>query len=563
MSWVPYNGEQYLDFPALEKWLKTLSDAHEDWFRLEEIGVSRHGRPILLVTVGDLSGDVSERPAFWLDGGTHASEWTGVMACLHTLSRWAERIESNDDSMRMCFKQRTAYVVPCISPDGFQAMCEGKPFLRSSLRPPQEGTHPIGLRPRDMTGDGSIRWMRWKHPSGPWVANADVPLWMRHRTLSDNPDDAYFFCSEGSFVNWDGVAWSDAPREFGMDLNRNFPGSWAPFKMFGMDGGAYPISEPESRAVVDAVAARPNIAVALSNHTYTGCILSQPYRDPSPLSTADIDLFESLATAAVEGTGYRVIKTHPDFVYDPKKAIVGVWSDTLSTTFGIPGYTLELWNPYGFAGAEIEKPAEFFRKPDPEIIGKLIAAFSAHPEMVSNWETFEHPQLGLIEVGGIDYMRTVRNPPPALLPAEVGRGATVADRMLTATPQLRVSLVAQEKAEITVLDAVVENLGFLPTSASTFAETAELVTPIRLDLELGDGVTLVDGHITETVGQLEGWGSLQMGPSRHAVYPGLGARGTRVRSRWVVSGAGTVTVRWTSARAGSGRVLTTVGDPKT
>ena len=43
MSWVPNNGEQYLDFPALGKWIKTLSDAHDDWFCLEDIGVSRHG----------------------------------------------------------------------------------------------------------------------------------------------------------------------------------------------------------------------------------------------------------------------------------------------------------------------------------------------------------------------------------------------------------------------------------------------------------------------------------------------------------------------------------------
>lgn len=558
MTWIPYNGQQYLDFPALESWLKSLSDAHSDWVRCSEIGRSRHDRPIILVTVGDHSGPVSKRPALWLDGGTHASEWTGVMACLHTLSRWVERLASKDESTLKLFRERTAYVVPCISPDGFQALCEGSPFLRSSLRPPAPGVHPTGLRPSDLTGDGTIRWMRWKHPAGPWVADPDCPMWMRHRTLSDSADDAYFFCDEGTFVHWDGVAWSDAPREFGLDLNRNFPGNWEPFGMFGMDGGMYPLSEPESRAVVDAVAARPNVAVALTNHTYTGCILTQPYRDPSPLSTGDIDLFESLASSAVEGTGYKVIKTHPDFVYDPKKAIVGVWSDTLSTTFGIPGYTLELWNPYGFAGVEIEKPAEFFRKPDPEIIKTLVSAFSSDPDMISEWTAIEHPQLGPVEVGGLDYMKTVRNPPPALLPAEVARGATVADRMLASTPQLRVELSKREEGGVIILDALVENLGFLPTSASAFAETADLVVPIRVDLQLPEGVDLLDGDATQTLGQLDGWGSLQVGPSRHAIYPGLGPRGPRARARWVLRGAGDVSVTWFSARAGSGEVQLTV-----
>lgn len=552
MSWEPYNGREYLDFPSIEEWCKSLSDAFPEWFRLEEIGQSREGRSIFLIAVGDHKTDVSARPAFWLDGGTHASEWTGVMAVLHTLSRWAERLQNMDPETVARFRSRTAYVVPCISPDGFQAMCEGHPFLRSSLRPPQEGTHAVGMRPSDVTGDGTIRWMRWKHPAGPWVADPDSPMCMRHRTLDDDPEDAYFCCSEGVFIHWDGVRWSDAPREYGLDLNRNFPGSWKPFRMFGMDGGMFPLSEPESRAVVDAVVARPNIAAALTNHTYTGCILTQPYRDPSPLSTADIDLFESLATQAVEGTGYKVIKTHPDFVYDPKVDIVGVWSDTLSTTFGVPGYTLELWNPYGYAGIEIEKPAEFFRKPDQGMIKALIEAFARNPDAVSQWVEVDHPQLGRVEVGGLDYMRTIRNPPEELLPIEVARGATVADRLLAATPDLRVSISTTQEGGCTVVDAVLINHGFLPTAASAHAEKLDLVPPIRLDLSMEGNLTLVTGEPTQTVGHLDGWGSLQMGPSRHAVYPGLGGRGPRTRVRWVVQGTGTVQIAWTAVRAGSG-----------
>ena len=554
MNWTPYNGETYLDIREIQDWCEALVAAHPAWFSIEEIGKSRHGRSIILLSVGDQSGHLSDKPAFWLDGGTHAAEWTGVMAALHTVSRWAQRLSAGDEAMVALFQGRTAYVVPCISPDGYQAMFEGSPFLRSSLRPPMEGTHPVGLRPADLTGDGTIRWMRWRHRAGPWVADAETPLWMRHRTLDDDPEEAFFFCSEGSFVHWDGVRWCDAPREFSLDLNRNFPGSWEPFRMFGMDGGDFPLSEPESRAVVDAVAARKNIAVALSNHTYTGCILTQPYRDPSPLSTGDIDLFEALATNAVEGTGYRVIKTNPDFVYDPKMVIVGVWSDTLSTTFGIPGYTLELWNPYAFAGVEIDKPADFFKKPDQKLIKKLVSAFAKDTERVSDWTSFEHPQLGTVEVGGIDYMRTIRNPPEALLPAEVGRGAVVADRMLAATPDLRVFLVATADGDITIVDAVVENLGFLPTAASAHAETLELVAPIRLDLSLGQGLKLVDGEITQTVGHLDGWGSLQVGASRHGIYPALGERGPRTRARWVLRGGGEISVSWVAARAGCGVV---------
>ena len=68
----------------------------------------------------------------WLDGGTYASEWTGVMAALHTMSRWAERLAAGDPQTTALFQRNTAYVVPCISPDGFQAICEGSPFCAQS-----------------------------------------------------------------------------------------------------------------------------------------------------------------------------------------------------------------------------------------------------------------------------------------------------------------------------------------------------------------------------------------------------------------------------------------------
>ena len=204
------------------------------------------------------------------------------------------------------------------------------------------------------------------------------------------------------------------------------------------------------------------------------------------------------------------------------------------------------------AGVEIEKPAEFFRKPDPAHIQKLIAAFSADPDSVSPWAEFEHPQLGTVEIGGIDYMRTVRNPPTALLPAEVGRGATVADRMLASTPQLVAHFKTKKDGEDTIVELVVENIGFLPTSSSARAQQLNLVSPIRVDASFGGTLRCVEGEPTQTLGHLEGWGSLQMGPARHAVYPGLGATGPRAHARWIVRGQGQLSVEWTAVRAGSG-----------
>jgi hypothetical protein len=555
MSWQPYSGDDYLDFSEILAWCEATAEAHPGWVDLDRIGTTENGRPIPLLTIGDRSADPSSRPALWLDGGTHAAEWTGVMSALYSASQWIAALAEGDEAAMACFRTRTAYVAPCVSPDGYQALFEGAPFIRSSLRPQPEGTHRSGLDPRDLTGDGQIRWMRWRHPAGSWVEDPDQPLCMRKRTVDDDPEAAYFFCDEGLFIAWDGTKWVDAPREFGLDLNRNFPGGWSPFRMFGMDGGAFPLSAPESRAMADAVHARSNIAVAVTNHTYTGCLLTQPYRKPSPLPQCDIDLMERMADQAVEGTGYRVIKVHPDFVYDEDQPIIGVWADTLCTVFAIPAYTLELWNPYGFAGVEIDKPALFFKKPDPEIIRAIIDKADSLPGVTTPWQRFDHPQLGEVELGGFDYMRVVRNPPVDLLADECARGHTVADRLLRTTPELIVDLHLETQDGVSVLTATFENRGFLSTASMSHAETIQRVPPITASLEAPAGVRLVDGEPTQCLDHLDGWGALQVGFGQHAIYPSLGMRGTRTRARWVLQGEGEVTVRWSAPRAGGGKAV--------
>jgi len=547
--WIPYAGDDYLHWDEVEAWCRATAAAHPDWVRLETVGESLLGRPLLLLTL-TAPGDDRQRPGFWLDGGTHAAEWTGVMAALYCVSRWVAALE-DDPHLRQWFTDHAVYVMPCISPDGFDAMRRGAPFLRSTLHTPPEGTVRCGLDPQDLDGDGAVRWMRWKHPAGPYVADAEVPMFMRPRALDDDPSDAYFFCEEALFLNWDGYRWNVAALSHGLDLNRNFPGHWAPFSMFGMHGGAYSLDAPESRAVVDAFAARPCIGAGLTNHTYTGCILTQPYRENSPLGTSDILLSERLAKMAVEGTDYRVFRVVPDFTYDPKNPVVGVWSDTMSATFGVPGYTLELWDPFGFAGVENEKPADFFTRPDPEKIKRLIEAFSALPGAAKPWTPFQHPQLGPVELGGIDYARTIRNPPPALLAAECARGYAVADRLRRCLPRVTARATSRPEDGLVILEFVLENVGYLATSGLSHGAVLAATPPVSARLSVGDGVEVVQGALGVGLAHLDGWGS-RGGAGIHSVYPGLPDRGHRGVARWWLKGTGEVQIHWAGGRGGRG-----------
>ncbi|MCB9792853.1 MAG: hypothetical protein H6741_09015 [Alphaproteobacteria bacterium] len=550
-----YTGHDYLSFDDLHQACLALAEDHPDWVELEVVGESRHGRPLLLLSIGRRDGQREQRPGVWLDGGTHAAEWAGVMAALYAATRWAEALSAGDAGAQAWFSAHSAYVMPCLSPDGYQALIDGAPYLRSTLRPPPDGQPRVGLDPQDIDGDGCVRWMRWRHPAGTHVPDEDEPMLMRRRRLGDDPARAYFYCEEGVFLNWDGQRWVQAPRPFGLDLNRNFPSSWAPFSMFGMDGGVYPLSEPESRAAVEAFAARPMISAAVSNHTYTGCLLTQPYRAESPLGEGDIALMKTLADEATRGTHYKVYKVHPDFTYDAKKAIVGVWADGMSTTFGVPGYTLELWNPYGYAGQEVKDPASFFRSPDEDVIRAMLKAFAAEPGGVIPWRPARHPQLGEVEIGGVDYMRTIRNPPLRLMPEECAQAFTVIERMRQALPRVeaRLEILASEGA-LHGLELVLENLGMLSSSGLRRAAELNVSPGVSARLELGPGLEIVSGAPEQALPHLDGWGTALGGLSANPIYPGLPAGGHRAVARWWLRGQGTVRVIWRGGRGGVGEI---------
>jgi hypothetical protein len=546
MTFEAYTGDAYWDYPAIERWCRSYADAHPGWVELQSIGKSAEGRDILLLALGRNPGTT---PAFWLDGGTHAAEWTGVMATLYALSKWAAEFSTAEGKW---FHGNTIYVVPCVSPDGYQALHEGAPFIRSSTRLPRPGVRRVGLDPQDIDGDGKVRLMRWRDAAGPFIVDDSHPLGVRRRSIRDDPSKACFLCQEGLFLQWDGFKWIQAPLKHGLDLNRNFPVYWLPFQMFGMDGGAYALSEPESRALMDAVAQRPCISAGLTNHTYTGAILTQPYHPDPAIPESDVNLMERLAEEAVVGTDYRVMRVHPDFTYDPKKRIIGVWADCLTTTMGIPAYTLELWNPFGWAGVEVEKPAEFFRKPDPAVVDAVLAK-AAEEGSFSYWTPFRHPQLGDVELGGIDHLQTIRNPPPALLPEECEKGFKVADAIRRSLPQLNVEVEIERLGiELYRVEALVENTGFLSSTALARARDIGAASGVRLWLEIPEGVELVEGSQEQDLGRLEGWGDWQVSSAQNPIYPGLPASGHRGKGTWVLRGAGELLLFWSGGRAGSG-----------
>lgn len=547
MSFSFYDGTAYWDYSKIVDWCYDFVKVHSDNCRIEVLGHTNLGLPILMIVIGK-----EQNPTLWIDGGTHASEWAGVMATLYALSKWAKQMETLTGMSR--FSKVSVAVVPCVSPDGYQALFEGKPFLRSNLREPLAGNFRMGLEPQDINRDGRVEFMRWKDPAGPFVLDKEAPLGLRPRKIHDSPSKAYFLSREGLFLNWDGFSWMQAPRKFGMDLNRNFPVEWSPFEMFGMDSGAYALSEVESRSITDAIYNLPSVIGAISLHTYTGALLTQPYNADPKLPESDIFLLKKLGRELIEGTDYQLLSVHPDFTYHPKQKIIGVWADFLSTTLGIPAYTLELWNPFAWAEVDIDHPARFFMDPDPEVVCALLN--KSIDEQFSLWMPHKHPQLGSIEIGGFDYLRTIRNPPEALLQKECEQAFRLVDNFLSTLPFVQIQVEKRNVAEnLFVVEALVQNLGYLSTAGLSQAHKRKLAKGIELSLELSDNQKIVQGEPLVSLGILQGWGQ----QPTNAIYPSLGASSHRKGSRWLIDGSGKVTIYWDAGKGGQGRSVIRLG----
>jgi hypothetical protein len=103
---------------------------------------------------------------------------------------------------------------------------------------------------------------------------------------------------------------SGAPEA--VEPDRNLPTDWSPW---GAEGGPYPLSEPESRALAEFLAAHPNVAVV---QTYSGAAHAREGARDARLPAEDLELYDRLlehVSARVDEPGH--LRAFPDLPARP------------------------------------------------------------------------------------------------------------------------------------------------------------------------------------------------------------------------------------------------------
>ncbi|MFC6646479.1 M14 family metallopeptidase [Granulicella cerasi] len=496
--------DRYYTYDEMTEQLQALVAAHPDLATLRSLGQSFAGREVWLVEITNhATGPALEKPGFYIDAQIHAEEHATSATALYAIWHLLENYGKDEEATRLVDTQ-VFYVLPRINPDGAE-MSLVPPFQNwcgNGRYTPETARHE-GLIAEDVNGDGYLAWMRVPDAKGEWKKSATNPDVMIQRAPGEEGGEYFRLYPEGSIRNFDGVDVK-VEKPFDGNMNRNFPANWSR-EEYG--AGEYPLSEPEAAAMARFILDHPNICGMCAYHTHGGVILRPSMTRPDAAMPArDLALYDAIGKVGTEITGYPTISIYEGFTPDKSKPRRGGLMDWTYEEMGIISIGTELWDLEAAAG--VNKTSHYNLHPaDGEAQMKIYEFVRKHlgDRGWRPWTTFEHPQLGTIEIGGMVNIWAYRNPPEPMLEKVCRDNALFNLRHAAASPRVLVDAVTVESlgADLYKVRAVVSNHGYLPTNLSDVAIEKGIAKPVEVSISIDGGEVVMNPAKVE-LGHLAG-----------------------------------------------------------
>ena len=533
---VKVSWDKYRSTSEIEKILTQLQKAYPEWCKLESLGKSYGKRDLWLLTITSPDKDHSEKPAFWIDGGIHANELQGVEASLYTAWYLLE-MKGQNEFIKNLLTERTFYIMPTMSPDSRDAHLSEANTTHS----PRTGQIPIdddqdGLKDEDgfddINKDGNISMMRKKDPNGKWKANPANPLSMI-RVTNGEKGDYTILGSEGIDNDNDGLINEDGDGSY--DPNRNWAWNWQP-EQFQRGAHNYPFSIPEVRVVAQAIMKRRNISASQTYHNTGGMLLIGPGRKGDTYENEDMKVFLKLAN-----TGEKIIPGYKLKVVS--KDLYSVYGGELDWFYKMRGvfcFNNELFTPYNF----------FHKKPDGYMANasemQEFDKYLLFKQGSINWQEFEHPKYGKIEIGGFS-KNWMRQPPGFMIQEECHRNMAFTIYHASEMPLVKItsSKVKKLKNGLFEVTVTLNNNKLCPTHSAH--DIKQKINPPNFLLLTGKRLKVLT---TLTSNDFLFRYSLEQKKNPAKVkLSNIGSYGTKY-VRFLVEGEGEVFINFLSERAG-------------
>jgi len=554
-SFEPSFFNRYLGYEDLTRILEGWARAYPDYVRLRSLTKTEGGRDFWLAEIGRQPDRL--RPAICIDGNIHSTELLSTNVALAIAYRLIELHQGRYEGASLPRAVREAaldglyYVMPRVSPDGAEDVFTVGGVSRSVPRHRSKENAPAHWVRRDMDGDGKIRQLRLKHPAGEFVKHPEFAHVLVPRAIGD--EGPYFkVFPEGFVQGYDGVSvpFPHTLSDNDSDFNRNLPHDWS-----GKSSGAghFPGWEPETNAIIEFASAAPHIFAWLNLHTFGGVFIRPPFSDPThEVAREDLKIYAYATELAAAHTGMATIGALEDMTPEPAKPMFGTLPAWAYNERGCLAWAIELWDLFAAAGLSKRSPfyLNYAIQDRSEIAALVQWDLQKNGERVfAPWRPFRHPQLGDVEIGGIDAIHGFINPPET----EIGPICRALSSFAVALMSLRPHLdscvaVAPITSTLTKIDLHATNSGYLPT----YVMEASLARPWNSGLRVAiktSGCTLVSGQSSTEVGHLSGWGR-GLDEEINAPFFQKSQGVHDIARTWIVEGQGEVQIKIGAPRVG-------------
>lgn len=491
--------DKYHTVDVMYHWYKTWAEQYPDIVDLYEVGQSFEGRPVLQMTLTNKkTGKDTDKPAAFFEGGRHSGEITSSESILWLTKHLLENY-GKDPKITQLIDTKAIYLRPQNNPDGSNLYLHTAQRNRSSVRPTDNDND--GLldedEEEDLDGDGIIYQIRYRPEEGKegtHIIDPKDPQGRLMKRVREGGD--WLVITEGIDNDGDGKFNEDGIG--GLDLHRNYVENWRPndggdlTKRGYTQGGAgeYPLSEPETRSVVLWMLSHPNISVVNSMDTRVPMHLRPPSTSKSEerMYPEDLAYYEKYDQIGLGITGYpwagdvyETYNTRRDinpYTGDPTKPspLFGHGPDFGYFYFGSIWYGDELWNNGAMKDYDGDGQLDDYdglRWDDEENGGKGFR----------EWEPFDHPTLGKVELGGFHPKFFSQNGPTWQLEKWASKQALFNLAMAMELPQITVDdLSIKKSGDAYTVTVKFTNTGALPVALKQ-AQLVKIVQEDRVELE--------------------------------------------------------------------------------
>lgn len=466
-----------------------------DLVAVTSLGKSLSGREITLLTLG--LGKLHDKPGIVIVGDVQPPHLAGGELALRIAKQLVAQA-ADEEATQKLLERVTFYIVPRPDPDGAEK-CFARPFrepIGNARKTDDDRDFDFGEDPpEDLNGDGWITQMRVADRAGTHLPHPEDARLLIPIDPQKNEAGTYRVYTEGRDNDEDGQFNEDAGD--GVSLNRNFPFRYGAFQPHA---GANAASEPETRALLDFLYDRPNIAVVFWFSPEDNLFFpwkAKPDADKGKrkfsIQGPDVTPLEYLADQYRKSHGG---KDAPELAPGPGSAVEWGYFHYGRWSLAARGW----WLPKVDGKSEEKRGA-----------AELNALRWFSQENIDgfvDWQPIEHPDFPgkTVEVGGFKPFYRL-NPPAKELDDLAEKHLDYLRQLPDWFPRLEIGEVTAERlgGGVVRVQATAINRGYLPTMTDMGRMNGEAY-PLQMALDASKDAEVLQGPLRMRVKRLAGQG---------------------------------------------------------